>query len=156
VFFKPRLNENAVLLPFRAAHLAGMELHPVQRRGLDVAPNARELLEAQAECGPAYTFMIDGFPLAVFGAVEIYPGVAEAWLLLDSRSSAYSVTVGRNSRRFFDQLGPAMKLRRCQMLVDVTFASAIRYAEWCKFETEGVMRKFGTDGTDNLMMARIY
>ena len=98
--------------------------------------------------------MVGGISTACFGAVEIYPGVAEAWLIRDSRTTA--VSTGRNGRLFFNQLGTAMKLRRCQMSVDVTYASAIRFAEWCKFDVEGVMRKFGADGTDNLMMARIY
>jgi hypothetical protein len=156
VFFKPRLDDNSVLLPFRIAHLAGMQLDPIQQHDMDKFPHAYEMLEAQAEHGPAHTYMIDGFPLACFGAVETFPGVAEVWLLLDSRAGAYAVTVGRNSRMYFDQLGPAMKLRRCQMTVDVTFKSAIRYAEWCRFEVEGVMRKYGMDGQDNLLMSRIY
>lgn len=155
MFFKPQLPPGGVLLPFRVAHLAGMELHPIQQRSFDW-PGSCAQLEAQAECGPAYTIMVDGVAMACFGAVEIYPGVAEAWLLRDNRIAAYRVSMGRNSRMFFDQLGTAMKLRRCQMSVDVSFPSAIRYAEWCKFEIEGVMRKFGIGGQDNLMMARIY
>ena len=156
MFFKPRLAENAVLLPFRVAHLTGMQLNEIQRKSMDAVQNSYDLIEAQAAHGPAHTFMIDGFPLAAFGAVEVFPGIAEAWLLLDNRAGAYAVTVGRNSRLFFDQLGPALKLRRCQLSVDVTFASAIRYAEWCRFEIEGVMKNYGMDGQDNLLMARIY
>jgi hypothetical protein len=133
-----------------------MELHPIQQRSFDIWPKSYAQLEAQAECGPAYTVMVDGIVMATFGAVEILPGVAEAWLVRDNRIAAYRVSMGRNSRMFFDQLGPAMKLQRCQMSVDVSFASAIRYAEWCRFEVEGVMRKFGIEGQDNLMMARIY
>jgi hypothetical protein len=133
-----------------------MRLNDTQQQDFDLFPGAHGLLEAQAECGPAYTIMVDGLVLMCFGAVEIFPGVAEAWLLPDNRITAYKVLMGRNSRMFFDQLGTAMKLRRCQMSVDVSFTSAIRYSEWCKFEIEGVMRKFGINGNDHVMMARVY
>lgn len=154
--FQPRLPEGALLLPFRRAHAMAMRHNEFQQVVIDHFPAYYDYLEAQAACGPAFTIIYRGVVQACFGAVPLGPGNAEAWLLRDDRIGTYAVPTARAAKLFFDRVGTALELRRCQITVNANFSSALRFAEWLGFEIEGALRRFGVDGTDHYMMSRLY
>jgi RimJ/RimL family protein N-acetyltransferase len=46
-------------------------------------------------------------------------------------------------------------LQRIQASVHANDKQAIRYVEWLGFENEGLMKKFGPDGSDYYRFARV-
>ena len=146
----------AIIVPFEMRHLQQMRLHPRQQATFDLFPDYQHLLSAQAEVGPAFAVIRDRIVWCAFGALELCPGMAEAWMLRDDRIDTYTIPLARNALAFFDVLGTDMALRRCQITVQVAFKSAVRFAKWVGFEVEGVLRNYGVTHDDHYMMARYY
>lgn len=151
-----KLPAGATLLPFRLHHLSRMKVHPQQQRVFDAQPNYRAMLQGQAQLGPAYSVLYNDVVWVCFGVAPVCVGVGEVWMIRDYRIDTVAVTFGRAASQFCNQVGPALKLRRLQMIVQVSFPSAVRFAEWLQFEKEGVLRHYGGTNEDHLMMARFY
>jgi RimJ/RimL family protein N-acetyltransferase len=65
------------------------------------------------------------------------------------------ITVARYADEFFDVIMHEAQVQRVQASVHAEDAKAIRFAHWLKFEDEGLMRKYGPDGSDYHRMARV-
>jgi len=154
--FKPRLPRGAICVRAEMRHIRGMRLHPLQQRLFDADPSMMRQFESQLASGPAYAALYDGIVWAAWGLVVYCKGNAEAWMLRDRHVGTHGVSVARIARQYFDEVGTAMALHRCQVSVQVSFSSAVRFAEWLKFEEEGVMRRYGPTGDDYYLMARLY
>lgn len=141
---------------FSLAHVYLLDLDPWQRGNMEAHPDYMGMLQSYARTGPAITALYDGKPVLSFGVVPFYPGVAEAWMLRGDLVSAHPLSVGYGARMFFDHIGHIMGLWRCQIGVQSANDRATRFAKFCKFETEGLMRQFGPEGSDFYMMARLY
>jgi RimJ/RimL family protein N-acetyltransferase len=55
----------------------------------------------------------------------------------------------------FDYLQEEFDYQRIQASIAVTDKTAKRFAEWLGFQNEGVMKKYGPDGTDYYRYARV-
>ena len=55
-----------------------------------------------------------------------------------------------------DVLCEKNKIHRLQTSVKAEFKTGVRFANWLGLETEGLMKKYGPDGSDYLRMAKIY
>ena len=119
-------------------------------------PDYEKSLEHMAAAGDAYTALIEGQPVMCWGLIELWPGVAEAWMLRDEAISRHATTLARCAYDYFLQVGVELSLNRCQFSVNSHNKRAIRFARYLKFEVEGVLRKYAPDGSDYLMMARLY
>src|SRR5210317_1464725 len=84
----------------------------------------------------AFTGMVNDKPIFAAGMKMIWGQVAEGWVIASSDMWKYP-------------LGVAKAIRK-------DFAQGKRFAEWLGLENEGLMRKFGFDGSDQYMYARIF
>ena len=55
----------------------------------------------------------------------------------------------------FDHMQEEYKYQRIQASISVKDAKAKRFAEWLGFENEGIMKKYGPDGSDYYRYARV-
>jgi RimJ/RimL family protein N-acetyltransferase len=55
----------------------------------------------------------------------------------------------------FQHIQEEHKLYRIQASVSVLDLTANRYAQWLGFQKEGIMKKYGPDGTDYVRYARL-
>jgi len=55
----------------------------------------------------------------------------------------------------FQHIQETHELSRIQASVCASDVRANRYAQWLGFEKEGIMRKYGPDGTDYIRYARV-
>ena len=63
--------------------------------------------------------------------------------------------VARYADNAFDVIIGATNLKRVQASVHAEDHQAVRFARWMGFENEGLMKKYGPDGSDYYRMARI-
>ena len=115
---------------------------------------ARQAFENKAEVH-GYT-LLDGEEIIVCGGVHMmWTGVGEGWLVMSKEAYEKPITVARYTHRLFDTIMGDNAMWRVQASVHTNDEQSVRFAEWLGFEIEGVMKKFGPDGTNYFRMARV-
>ena len=93
--------------------------------------------------------LMDGSEIvAVTGLAPLWDVVAEAWFLPTREVKNKKLRTIRLVRKEFDAAIKRLKLRRVQAIVRSDFKDAHKLAKFLGFESEGLMRKYGPDGSD--------
>ena len=103
----------------------------------------------------AFTLEDDEEILAVGGAHILWPGVAEAWVLVSPSGKKHGRLFARYAKRRFEGMLKENDIKRMQATIHATDESGMRFVEWLGFEKEGLMRKYGLQGEDYVRVARI-
>lgn len=94
---------------------------------------------------------------AVWGLVIPWRGLAEGWLVTIPdvvRPIAVRFTYG--ARAFCDLASERLGLRRIQVHVQIANAPFLAWAKAARFHLEATLPAYNSDGTDVLLMSRIY
>jgi len=142
-------------VPFHPAHAMVMHLDDKHVRAVAKAGDIQMMLETQARLGNAITAYLHGRPVACFGAVDIWPGVAEMWLLIEERGRKFGKTLTRAAIVYRDYTVLSRNLHRVQLTVRSDDIRAVRWAQAIGFEQEGLMRRYGPDQADFYIFGRI-
>lgn len=92
--------------------------------------------------------------VAMGGALALWPGVVQTWLVATDALPRYAVTVMRTARDAHTRLAAA-GVRRFQTWAMVGYDTAYRWLDRLGYTVEGRARQMGRDGQDYDMMARI-
>ena len=106
--------------------------------------------------GQAFTYFLNDEPVFACGIVQLWDGVAEAWVLAGKNIFDIKFLAAKTIKKLQDQTCKKYKIRRLQTSVKADFDRGLRFATWCGFEIEGLKRKYGPDGTDYYQMGCIY
>lgn len=106
--------------------------------------------------GQAFTYFIGDKPVFACGIVQLWDGVAEAWVLCGINVFDIKFLAARTIKELQDETCKKYKIRRLQTSVKAEFKRGLRFATWCGFKTEGLKRKYGPDGSDFYQMSVIY
>jgi len=109
-----------------------------------------------ADRGDAYTLFINKKPVVAGGIFILWQGVAEGWVLANQNIYDVKFLAAKEIKKRTDLLCKKNKINRLQTSVKAEFKTGIRFANWLGLETEGLMKKYGPDGSDYLRMAKIY
>jgi hypothetical protein len=123
-------------------------------------------LEDAVKCYPdlpidpraSYTALWDDVIVACGGAVMMWKGVWEFWLILTKDSKldgAHSIVALEAIRRKIDEIIEENNIVRAQAVVRLDFPRGIRMLEALGFQAEGYMRKYTPDFCDVYRYARI-
>jgi hypothetical protein len=105
--------------------------------------------------GHAITVMSDGTPLAIIGWHFITPFVIQSWGLLSRDVSAKRFSFHKTMKLFLDWAFEEHKLQRAQISVRVGYKAGWDWAKSLGFGCEAVMKKYGPDGSDYWLFARV-
>lgn len=144
------------ILPFHETHMARVNPSEEDRHLFACMPNFDQMLVELARSKTGFTIFYEMQPALCFGLDMRWPTMAEAWLVPGPVSIQHGTLLSRGTRRFFDKIGPALGLRRLQIVVSVHRERAIQWAKFLKFKEEGLMAQYGPEGFDYYMYARIY
>lgn len=142
-------------VPFHSAHVAVMKLSPQELETKSKGVPLATMLEVQARMGHAITALLHGRPVACFGAVDVWDGVAEMWLLIEDRGRSYGKTLTRAAIGYRDFIVIAKNLHRLQITVNCDDSRAVRWGQAIGFEIESTMKAYGPTGSDYYLMRRI-
>jgi RimJ/RimL family protein N-acetyltransferase len=106
--------------------------------------------------GQAFTYFLNGKPVFACGIVQLWDGVAEAWVLAGKNVFDIKILAAKTIKQLQDQTCKKYKIKRLQTSVKANFERGLRFATWCGFEVEGLKRKYGPDGTDYYQLGIIY
>ena len=142
-------------MPFSPAHVRRIEVKSEEVLVVAKPEEIEHLLTTQSQMGPAVTAFLNLQPVAIFGFVSIWSGVAETWLVPDDKVRSIPMTLTRIGMRVMDIAAISMGLHRIQLTIRTTDKRAEKWALAIGFQQEAVMRKYGPDGVDYLLMSRV-
>ena len=133
-----------IVVPLDAEHLR------------QIRPQAAQVGEVEAQrdllpVGAAWAAVVEGRAVACPGLVEVWPGRAYAWALLDRDAGRHMLALTRAIR---SRLQTAT-WRRVEMAVDAEFAPGSRFAEMLGFERECRARAYFPNGHDAYIYVRV-
>lgn len=144
------------IVPFKWYHLSAMDLREQEKQYLRSFDNYMDLARQQEKRGPCFTAVVENEGIACcYGFAQYWTGVYEAWLITSNLVERYPIQTIRTARREIDNFEIASQAHRLQMVVNTSFPLSIRFAEALFFYSEGVLKQYGPDGSDWLMLSRI-
>lgn len=142
-------------VPYEPWHLEALDLQPMQSWWRDklLAPGYAQGLANDM----AWTGFIDDRVVGCAGFAPQWEGRVIAWALFgrDVPKKAWASIVAKVRREFKNTLQSQGHKHRVEITVPATFGEAIRLANILGFEVEGLMKKYGPDGSDHLMYAKV-
>ena len=109
-----------------------------------------------ADQGNAYTLFVDKKPIVAGGIVVIWKGVAEGWVMANQNIYDIKFLAAKEIKKRTDILCKKNKIKRLQTSVKANFKTGVRFANWLGLSSEGLMKRYGPDGSDYIRMAKIY
>lgn len=118
--------------------------------------DVKDTVQFNTECGPSGALYYNGKLLGIIGVIVLRPHVGEVWTIIDdSVKHQFKRQLVVGVRTALDIAQKSLALTRVQVAIE----SAADYSEsWplaLGFTFEGVMRSFGSDGSDYLLYGRI-
>lgn len=147
-----RLAKGVFFLPAVPEHLERIQISNPE---VLVHTNYTSIVATQIINCPAVTAFYDVTPVAIFGFVTLWNGVTESWLVADDNVRKRPLVLTKYAIHAHDIAKISMGLHRQQITVKITDMRAYKWALALGFEVEATMRKYGPDGTDYYLMARI-
>jgi len=106
--------------------------------------------------GQAFTYFLNGKPVFACGIVQLWDGVAEAWVLAGKNVFDIKILAAKTIKQLQDQTCKKYKIKRLQTSVKADFKLGVRFATWLGLEIEGLKKSYGPDGSDYYQLGKIY
>ena len=147
------------IVPYTAEHgqfiLSCQMNHKVleaDKNYINIEGNAKNLEQDDL----AFTGLISKKPIFAAGMKMIWGQVAEGWVIATQDVWNHPLSVAKAIKKDFARIAKENNIARVQTSIRKDFEQGQRFAEWLGLENEGLMRKFGFDGTDQYRYARIF
>jgi len=148
---------NVIVVEFKSFILDYMALGQTDQNNLEFIPHYREYLDAASEQGLGYAVLDNGKPIVCFGLSEIWPHVAECWLIPDvDMIKKWRLKFHKGSLNFMIKTAKNLNLHRIHVTVDKDNPVALKWIRRMKFEPEGILKKYSYDKRDMVMYSRIF
>ena len=122
------------------------------RHYINVEGNAKNLEQNNL----AFTGIVNYQPIFAAGMKMVWGRVAEGWVIATSEIWKNPLSVARAIKKDFARVAKEHNIERVQTAIRKDFKQGQRFAEWLGLEKEGLMRKWGFDGSDQYMYARLF
>ena len=118
-------------------------------------PESSKAAMMKESCLSAYTAMQESRVFMIGGVYGLWENVGEAWFMMSKYAYDMPRSAAKYSSLLLDHVEEENNLQRIQASVHAGDKQAIRYVEWLGFQKEGLMKKFGPDGSDYYRFARV-
>ena len=148
--------DNWIIKEFKQQDADQIVSYGMNDKLMEVDANFKENRICLADKGNAYTLFVKDKPIVAGGIFILWQGVAEGWVLANRNIYDVKFLAAKEIKKRTDLLCKKNKIKRLQTSVKADFKTGVRFANWLGLETEGLMKKYGPDGSDYLRMAKIY
>ena len=104
----------------------------------------------------AFTGIVNNKPIFAAGMKIIWGQVAEGWVIATNEMWKHPIGVAKAIKKDFARVAKENNITRVQSGIRKDFKQGLRFAEWLGLEKEGLMKKWGFDGSDQYLYARIF
>jgi hypothetical protein len=147
------------IVPYTAQHgkfiLSCQMNHKVleaDRHYINVDGDAKNLVQDHL----AFTGIVNDNPIFAAGMKMIWGQVAEGWVIATSEMWKHPLGVAKAIKKDFAKVAKQNNINRVQTSIRADFKEGLRFAEWLGLENEGLMKRFGFDGSDQYRYARLF
>ena len=147
-----KLPPGVVIVPFLTEHVLKFAISQPDLEGHD-KEELKERIIAQAQQGQAISVIERGKTLGIFGSTPIWKGLDEGWFLVDEAVRRYGIAMTKVAKKWIALKFQKDSLNRLQITVRCDDIRAEKWAKCLGFQTDGVMRRFGPDGSDFFLMS---
>lgn len=105
---------------------------------------------------PAWTVNSGSVVLAIFGASIRWPGVAELWGLTSDDMGRLGPSLTKGLRKYLEDGARSLNIHRVSFTVKADYEQGLRWARVLGFTQEAVLRQYGIDKSDYVLMARLF
>ena len=147
-----KLPTNVVIVPFMREHLDKFTINQPDLQGHDDS-ELRHRIITQCAGGGGISVVQRGKVLGIFGSSTIWHGLDEAWFLVDEAVRRYGIAMTKVAKKWIALKFQKDKLNRLQITVRCDDVRAYKWAKCLGFQKDGVMRRFGPDGSDFFLMS---
>lgn len=142
-------------VPFSPKHLDGFPYKAVhQGEGPDLLRRVLEAATLRPNALVCTLVREDELPVAVLGIALLHERAGEVWSVMSERVKECGIALTRLILRILDTYQRQLKLRRLQAITRTDDPGLAKFFRVLGFEYEGLMKRFGYDGSDHLMFAR--
>ena len=144
------------IVPYTAEHgrfiLSQQMNHKLMDKDAEFEGDAMNLVQEHL----AFTGLVNNKPIFAAGMKMVWGRVAEGWVIATGDIWNHPLSVARAIKKDFARVARQHNIERVQTAIRKDFKEGQRFAEWLGLENEGLMKKFGFDGTDQYRYARIF
>ena len=102
----------------------------------------------------AITLMLGEDVMAIFGGDFLNGKTLKLWALISEEATKWPLSLHRFAKILLKYAFKTFHIHRAQMSVRCDFATGWRWAKVLGFECEGIMKRYGQDGSNYWMFAR--
>ena len=135
------------IVPFKKEHIEEIETKYH-------FPDSSKMAFTSETAMVAYTGLMNNGIFAIGGVYQLWQGVAEAFFIMSAKAYDKPFTAAKYSRAMLDHIQEENQFNRLQASVNCNDEEAVRFINWLGFENEGIMKKYGLDGSDYYRYAR--
>ncbi len=140
---------------FEPWHLKALNLRHRDSVALSHVDREADMRNKGMQKGTAFTGFSEGEIIGCAGIIPVWPGVGHAWVTMGANYKKHRIWVHKNVMSFMDKIIEGMELHRVQANVVCEFIPGVQWLERMGFKLEGKMYKYGPDGADHYLYARI-
>lgn len=145
-----------LIIPFENAHAEYIVSQRMNDKFLELSPQHKKFAYFLKEIGMSFTGVVNNKPIAAGGIFPLWDNVAEGWVLATNEIHRYPITLAKVIKQRTEMMCLNNKIKRLQTSVKADSKLAIRFAEWLGLKQEGLMKKYGPDGSDYYRYARLF
>lgn len=119
-------------------------------------PNIRRNVQEALRRNIAYTFVLNSKPIAILGYAPINERVGEVWGFISDDVGMCPIVFHRKVAKLMNAFVRKYGLNRLQMVVRDGYSTGLKWAAALGFKQEGLMRSYGYDGSDYILMGRVF
>ena len=146
---------DVIIVPFENKHADQILEQGLNSETLELKPEHRKYAYFLKEIGMSFTGLVNNKPIAAGGVFHLWDGVAEGWVLATKDIYKYPVFCAKHIKQRTEIILKANKIKRLQTSVKADCDVALRFAKWLGLKEEGLMKRYGPDGSDFIRFARI-
>ncbi len=144
------------VVPFKSYLLNIMDLTDHDQKHLKEMPYYADYLDDASKDGYGYAVIDAGKPMLCFGVSPQWYGVAELWMIPDTKLvSKNKIRFHRGALRFMDLIMEELNLHRIHVTVLASNIKAIKWIESISFVREGVLKKYTFDAKDMIIYSKM-
>ena len=150
------MTDNYLIVPYRKEHGDQIINEGLNYELLKIDASYEELRIDHSRPGMSFTLLGDGTPIVCGGIIPLWNGVCEGWIIGGKRIFQAKIKAARLIKKRTDLLCLNNNVSRLQTAVKAGFKEGYRFAKFLGLQDEGIMKKYGPDGSDYYRMAKIY
>ena len=139
---------------FLAEHLHEIDPHPIYAGSISLLKSQGKAIQCLHN-SHAVSLYMDGKVEACLGLMMLWDGNADVWTVTSKKVQNSPVAFHRTVLRLLNSYQDGLKLRRISAGTPSNFVDGCKWLETLGFVKEGKMIKYGPDGQDWWLYARL-